>query len=107
LNNSILSERAGVMKTALRTIIGIASVCIWMYVAYFALKWFGHMANGIISYNGRASAVLVPALSGLVLLGAVCSIILLILTKCGKVKSFWQQEMMVLGILFLFLIQGD
>ena len=41
------------MKTALRTIIGIASVCIWMYAAYFALKWFGHMAEGTIFGLGK------------------------------------------------------
>ncbi len=95
------------MKTALRTIIDISSVCIWIYAAYFALKWFGHMANGTISYNGRISAIVVPALSGIVLLGTVCSVILLIMAKYGKVKSFWQPVMLVLGILFWFLIQGD
>ncbi len=95
------------MKTALRTIIGIASVCIWMYAAYFALKWFGHMANGTISYNGRTSAVVVPALSGLVLLGAVCSVILFIMTRYGKIRPFWTTVMMILGILMWFLIKGD
>lgn len=94
------------MKTALRTIIGIASVCIWMYAGYFALKWFGHMAEGTISYNGRTSAVVVPALSGLVLLGAVCSVILLIMTRYGKIRPFWTTVMLVLGTLFYFLIQG-
>ena len=88
------------MKTTLRAIIGIVSVCIWTYAAYFAFKWFAHMANGTISYNGRASAIVVPALSALVLLGAVCSIILLILTIYGKVKSFWQPVILVLGVLF-------
>jgi len=48
---------------------------------FFALKWFGHMANGTISYNGRTSAVVVPALSGLVLLGAVCRQMLLSLCQ--------------------------
>jgi hypothetical protein len=95
------------MKTALRTIIGIASVCIWMYAAYFALKWFGHMANGTISYNGRTSAVMVPALSGLALLGTVCSVILFIMTRNGKIRPFWTTVMMVLGILMWFLIKGD
>ena len=75
------------MKTALRTIIGIASVCIWMYAAYFALKWFGHMANGTISYNGRTTAVVAPALSGLVLLGAACSVIMFIMTRYSKIRS--------------------
>jgi hypothetical protein len=74
------------MKTALRTIIGIASVCIWIYAAYFALKWFGHMVGGTISYNGRTSAVVVPALSGLVLLGAVCAVILFIMARYGIEK---------------------
>ena len=95
------------MKTALRTIIGIVSVCIWMYGAYFALKWFGHMGDGTISYNGRVAAVVVPALSGLVLLGAVCSVILLVMTRYGKTRPFWTTIMMFLGILFCFLIQGD
>ncbi|MBW7990880.1 MAG: hypothetical protein FVQ84_12810 [Planctomycetes bacterium] len=94
------------MKTVLRTIIGISSVSIWMYAAYFALKWFGHMADGTISYNGRTSAVVVPALSGLVLLGAVCSVILFIMTRYGKIRPFWTTVMMVLGTLFWFLIQG-
>lgn len=90
-----------------RIITGIASVCVWFYAAYFALKWFGHMANGSITYNSRATAVTLPVLSVLVLLGAVCSVILLILTRCGKVKAFWQPVMLVLGILFCLLIQGD
>jgi len=100
-------EKLGGMKTTLRTIIGIVSVCIWMYAAYFALKWFGHMANGTISYNGRTSAVLVPALSGLVLLGAVGSVILFIMTRYGKIRPFWTTGMLVLGILFWFFIRGD
>jgi len=95
------------MKTALRSIIGIASVCIWMYATYFALKWFGHMADGTISYNGRTSAVVVPALCGLVLLGAVCSVIMFIMTRYGKIRSFWTTVMLVLGTLFFLLIQGD
>ncbi|MHC4582983.1 MAG: hypothetical protein ACYS3N_00540 [Planctomycetota bacterium] len=95
------------MKTALRTIIGIASVCIWIYAAYFALKWFGHMVGGTISYNGRTSAVVVPALSGLVLLGAVCAVILFIMARYGKIRPFWTTVMLVLGILFYLLIQGD
>ena len=95
------------MKTALRTIIGIASVFIWIYAAYFALKWLGHIANGTISYNGRTSVVVVPALSGLVLLGAVCSVILFIMTRYGKTRAFWQQVMLVLGMLMWFLIKGD
>ena len=88
------------MKAALGTIIDIASVCIWMYAGYFALKWFGHMADGTISSNGRTSAVVVPALSGLVLLGAVSSVILFIMTRYGKIKSFWTTVMMILGTLF-------
>jgi hypothetical protein len=95
------------MKTALHTITGIASVCIWMYASYFALKWFSHMADGTISYNGRVAAVVVPALSGLVLLGAVCSVILFIMTRYGKIRQFWMPVMMFLGILFCLLIQGD
>jgi len=95
------------MKTALHTIIDIASVCIWMYAGYFALKWFGHMADGTISYNGRAAAFVVPALSGLVLLGAACSIILFIMTRYSKIRPFWTMVMMFLGMLFCLLIQGD
>ncbi len=94
------------MKTVSRKIIGIASVCIWTYAAYFALKWFGHMANGTITYNGRTAAVVVPVLSGLALLGAVGSVILLIMTRFGKVKPFWQPVMLFLGIVMCLLIQG-
>ena len=95
------------MKAALRTIIGIVSVCIWMFAAYFALKWFGHMADGTISYNGRTSAVVVPALSGLVLLGAVCSVILFIMSRYGKIRPLWTTVMTFLGIFMWFLIKGD
>ena len=95
------------MKAALGTIIDIASVCIWMYAGYFALKWFGHMADGTISYNGRVAAVVVPALSGLVLLGAVCSVILFIMIRYGKIRPFWTKVMLVLGILMWFLIKGN
>jgi len=94
------------MKAVSRTIIGIASVCIWLYAAYFALKWFGHMANGTITYNDRTAAVVVPVLSGLALLGAVGSLILLIMTRYGKVKPFWQPVMLFLGIVICLLIQG-
>jgi hypothetical protein len=95
------------MKTSLRTIIDIASVCIWMYAGYFALKWIGHMWDGTISYNGRVAAVVVPTLSGLILLGAVCSVILLIMTRCGKIRPFWTTVMMFLGMVMWFLIKGD
>ncbi len=94
------------MKAFSRTIIGIASVCIWLYAAYFALKWFGHMANGTITYNDSTTAVVVPVLSGLAILGAVGSLILLIMTRYGKVKPFWQPVMLFLGIVMCLLIQG-
>ena len=94
------------MKAVSRTIIGITSVCIWLYAAYFALKWFGHMANGTITFNGRTAAVVVPVLSGLALLGAVGSVTLLIMTRFAKVKPFWQTMMLVLGIVMCLLIQG-
>jgi len=94
------------MKAVSRTIIGIASVCIWLYAAYFALKWFGHMANGTITYNGRTAAVVVPVLSGLALLGAVSSVTLLIMTRFGKVRTFWQTVLLFLGIILSLLIQG-
>ncbi len=95
------------MKAVARTIIGIGSVCIWLYASFFALKWFGHMANGTISYSGITAAVAVPLLSGLALLGAVASVILLILTTYGKVKPFWQAVMLFFGIVLCLLIQGD
>ncbi len=94
------------MKAVSRTIIGITSVCIWLYAAYFALKWFGHMANGTITYNGSTAAVVVPVLSGLALLGAVGSLVLLIMTRYGKVKPSWQPVMLLLGIVMCLLIQG-
>ena len=95
------------MKTTLHTIIGIASVCIWMYAGYFALKWFGHMAKGTISYDGRTTEVVLQALSGLTLLGAVGSVILFIMTRYGKVRSFWTTVMLVLGTVFWLLIHGN
>lgn len=104
---NMIVERLSYMKTMSRNIIGIASVCIWMYAAYFALKWFGHIAHGTISYNGRTSAVVVPALSGLVLLGAVCSVILFIMTRYDKIRPFWTSVMLVSGIFMWFLIKGD
>ena len=94
------------MKAVSRTIIGITSVCIWLYAAYFALKWFGHMVNGTITYNDKTAAVVVPVLSGLALLGAVGSLILLIMTRYGKVKPFWQTMMLFLGIVISLFIQG-
>jgi hypothetical protein len=95
------------MKAVGRMIIGIGSVCIWLYASFFALKWFGHIADGTITYSGMTAAVAVPLLSGLALLGAVASVILLILTTYGKVKPFWQPVMLFLGILLWLLIQGD
>jgi len=59
-----------------------------------------------MTYNGRTAAVAVPVLSGLALLGAVGSLILLIMTRYGKVKPFWQTMMLVLGIVICMLIQG-
>jgi hypothetical protein len=70
------------------------------------LKWIGHAASGTISYNSRTAAIAVPVLSGLVLLGAAVSVILFILAKYGKVRWFWQTVMLILGMVFLLLIQG-
>jgi hypothetical protein len=46
-------------------------------------------------------------MSGLVLFGAVGSVILFILTRYGKIRPLWTTLMMVLGILMWFLIKGD
>ncbi len=64
------------------------------------------MANGTITYNGSTAAVVVPVLSGLALLGAVGSLVLLIMIRYGKVKPFWQPVMLLLGIVICLLIQG-
>ena len=94
------------MKVISNTIVGIVSVCIWLYAAYFALKWLSHMANDTISYNSRIAAISLPILSILVLLGTIGCIVLLIMIRCGKVRPFWQKVMLALGIIFLLLING-
>ncbi len=95
------------MNVGLRLILCLPAVCIWLAAVYFALKWFGHMAGGTITYGSGAAAILVPALSGLAFVGALGSLVVVAMTCFGKVRLRWQVLIFCAGLIFLCSIAGN
>jgi hypothetical protein len=84
-----IANKQGDMNTGLRLILCLPAVCVWSAVAYFAFKWFGHMARGTITYANATAAILVPVLSSLALVGALGSFVAFGMTCFGKLKLRW------------------
>ena len=85
-----LAQKKGEMNIGLRLILCLPSVFVWLAAACFALKWFGHIARGTITYGNERAAVMVPLLSGLALVGALGSLVALAMTCFGRMKLRWQ-----------------
>lgn len=95
------------MNTGLRLILCLPAVCVWLAAAYFAFKWFGHMARGTITYGDGAAAILVPVLSSLALVGALGSLVAVVMTYFGKMKLRWQTLIFCAGLILLWSIVGN
>ena len=102
-----LAHKQGDMNIGLRLVFCLPVVCVWLYAAYFALKWFGHMARGTITYGNEATAILLPVLSSLALVGALGSFITVVMTCFGRMKLRWQIIVFFMGLLLLWMIAGD
>ncbi|MHC4112247.1 MAG: hypothetical protein ACYSUY_14335 [Planctomycetota bacterium] len=102
-----LVHKKGDMNTGLRLILCLPAVCVWLAAAYFAFKWFGHMARGTITYGDGAAAILVPALSSLALVGALGSFVAFGMTCFGKLKLRWQTLIFCAGLILLWSIAGN
>jgi Co/Zn/Cd efflux system component len=102
-----LTQKQGNMNIGLRFILCIPAACVWLAAAYFAFKWFGHMARGTITYGNERAAVMVPFLSGLALVGAVVSLVAVAMTCLGKMKLRWQGILFCAGLILLWSIAGD
>ena len=95
------------MNRGLRLILCLPSVFVWLAATCFAVKWFGHMARGTITYGNERAAVMVPLLSGLALVGALGCLVALGMTCFGRMKLRWQTLIFCAGLILLFLIAGD
>ena len=95
------------MNKGFRFVSCLPGVFVWLAAACFALKWFGHMARGTITYGNERAAIMVPLLSGLALVGALGSLFVLAMTCFGKIKLRWQILVFCAGLILLFLIAGD
>lgn len=102
-----LVHKKGDMNTGLRLILCLPAVCVWLAAAYFAFKWFGHMARGTITYANATAAILVPALSSLALVGALASFVAVGLTCFSKMKVRWQTLIFCAGLILLWSIAGN
>jgi hypothetical protein len=102
-----IAHKQGDMNISLRLILCLPAVCVWLAAAYFALKWFGHMARGTITYGNGAAAILVPVLSSLAFVGALGSFVAVGLTCFGKMKLRWQTLIFCAGLILLWSIAGD
>jgi len=102
-----LTHKPGDMNIGLRFVLCLPAVCVWLAAAYFALKWFGHMARGTITYGNERAAIMVPLLSGLALVGALGSLVAVGLTCFGKMKLRWQGIIFCAGLIFLWSIAGN
>jgi len=102
-----LEHKQGDMNTGLRIILCLPGVCVWLSAAYFALKWFGHMARGTITYANEAAAILLPILSILAFVGVIGALAAVIITCSGKMKLRWQGVIFCAGLIVLLSIAGD
>ena len=85
----------------------LPGVCVWLAAASFALKWFGHIARGTITYGNERAAIMVPLLSGFALLGAMGCLVAVVMTCLGIIKMRWQTLIFFAGLLLLLSIAGD
>ena len=102
-----IANKPGDMNTGLRLVLCLPAVCVWMAATYFALKWFGHMARGTITYGNGAAAILLPILSGLAFVGALGSLFTVAMTCFGKMKLRWQSVLFCAGLILLWSIAGN
>ena len=102
-----LAHKQGNMNIGLRLVLCLPVILVWLSAAYFALKWFGHMARGTITYGNEATAILLPILSSLALVGTLGSFIAVVMTCSGRMKLRWQSIVFFVGLLFLWIIAGD
>ncbi len=102
-----IANKQGDMNTGLRLILCLPAVCVWLAGAYFALKWFGHMARGTITYGNGAAAILVPVLSSLAFVGALGSFVAVGMTCFVKMKLRWQTLIFCAGLILLWSIAGN
>ena len=102
-----IANKQGEKNTGLRLILCLPAGCVWLAAAYSALKWFGHMARGTITYGNGAAAILVPALSSLAFVGALVSLVAVVMTCFGKMKLRWQGMIFCAGLILLWSIAGN
>ena len=106
MEHTLAHKQTG-MNIGLRLILCLPAVFVWLAAASFAFKWFGHIARGTITYGNQRAAVMVPLLSGLALVGALGSLVVLVLTCFGRMKLRWQGIIFLAGLLLLLSIAGD
>jgi hypothetical protein len=102
-----MEHKKGDINTGLRVILCLPGVCVWLSAAYFALKWFGHIARGTITYGNEAAAILLPILSSLAFVGVLGSLAAAVMTCFGKMKMRWQGIIFCAGLIVLWSIAGD
>ena len=102
-----LAHKQGDMNIGLRFILCLPAVCVWLCAAYFALKWFGHMARGTITYGNEVAAILLPILSSLAFVGVLGSFVAVVMTCFSKMKLRWQGIIFCAGLIFLWSIAGN
>lgn len=102
-----LVQKQGGMSVGLRLVLCLPAVCVWLSAAYFALKWFTHMARSTITYGNETAAILLPILSILAVVGVPVSFIAVVMTCFGKMKLRWQGIIFCAGLIVLWSIAGD
>ena len=102
-----LTHKQGDMNIGLRVILCLPGVCVWLSAAYFALKWFSHMARGTITYGNEAAAILLPILSSLAFVGVFGSLAAVVMSCFGKMKLRWQGIIFCAGLIVLWSIAGN
>ncbi len=106
MDHTLAYKRCG-MNKGFRFVLCLPGVCVWLAAASFALKWFGHIARGTITYGNERAAIMVPLLSGLALVGALGCLVALAMTCLGIIKLRWQILVFCAGLILLLLIAGD
>ena len=106
MDHALAYKRSG-MNKGFRFVFCLPGVCVWLAAASFALKWFGHMARGTITYGNERAAIMVPLLIGLALAGALACLVALATTCLGRIKLRWQILVFCAGLILLLLIAGD
>jgi uncharacterized protein YhhL (DUF1145 family) len=82
----------------------VVNAVIWGYAVFFACKWFGHMLNGVISFNSPSDAVFLIVTGTFAVAGAIIAFLFAVLNFRDKISLAVQLSVLLMGMLAMWSI---